>query len=1142
MPFQKAKNYPPHKKAECYFCGGTYSLQHICPAKGKTCSKCKKSNHFAKVCRSKAVNAVGNGAPESPSFTSELQNQEETEVFLYTIGKDSSSDEVFAEISVSRELKIKFKVDTGAQVNILPSQYLSKLSEKPKLSKATQRLTSYCGSSIPYLGVCSLSCSYKNGPIQSHVFYIVKSNTTPIIGLKTSKDLNLIKLVLNIEQSPESENVNVFKGIGKVETECEIHLKDNATPTVHPARKVPLAMKEKLKNELDRLESLDIIEKVSEPTDWVNAMVMVEKKDGTVRLCIDPVDLNKAIKRPHYPIPTFEDAVAEIDGAVIFSKLDARSGYWILPLSTRSSYLTTFSTIFGRYRWKRYPFGLVSAQDEFQRKMEEAFEGLKGIRILVDDILVYGKSRREHDERLTAVLNRAKETGIRFNKDKCEFAKDQVKYFGHIISKEGIKPDPEKIKAIRDMPNPKSKEELQTLLGMLNFLSKYIPDLSSKNKPLRDLTKATEFKWEAVHKSSMEEIKRSISDSLSFFEHDCKTLDLKVDASKHGLGAELSLKGKIFGFASRALSKTEQNYSQMEKELYAIVFGCKHFHHYIYGRKVFVTTDHRPLETILSRPLHDAPARLQRMMIQIQPYDLEVRYSPGAEIPIPDALSRLHLPDMDTQLQNDIEVYVHTVMKSLPVSDSKLEEIRHETRQDAQLATLTSLVHDGWPSKRQSCPMEVLAFWNIQHELSVHDGLLLKGQRIIIPHTLRTNILHQLHHAHLGIDKTKMRARMIVYWPKMNADIERFVQNCEICSKFAANNQKEPLRSSQIPSIPWQHLGIDLFEWNRACYLIISDYYSRFFEVEKLPSQTSSTIIEKMKTIFSRFGIPQLISSDNGPQLFSQEFKDFAQSWGISLKTSSPIYPRSNGLVEKSVQICKKILTKAKEAGTDPHIALLEYRNSPVDSYASPAQLLMSRQLRSILPSTYQQLKPRIVPTKDFMQHRLVEQNRQKSYYDKSAKQLPELQTGEKVFIQKMANSSWTKAKIISRHENPRSYVVETADGSRLRRNRTHISRRHFPTPTSPGTPTTRNKNNDTAYLDTSHAANPHIDSYPTEEAREIDQESHKEKAPLSQNSSPNIRPASPCHMEVTPLPSVSVNLPRTRSGRVIRPITRLDI
>ncbi|KAK2710413.1 hypothetical protein QYM36_011810 [Artemia franciscana] len=431
-------------------------------------------------------------------------------------------------------------------------------------------------------------------------------------------------------------------------------------------------------------------------------MVMVEKKDGGVRLCIDPVDLNKAIKRPYYPVPSFEDAVAELDGAAVFSRLDARSGYWILPLSTRSSYYTTFSTIYGRYRWKRYPFGLVSAQDEFQRKMEEAFEGLEGIRILVDDILVYGKNREEHDQRLSAVLRRARKKRIRFNSEKCEFSKDKGKYFGHIISRDGIKPDPEKIRAIQDMPSPQSKEELQTLLGMLNFLSKYIPDLSSKNKPLRDLTKATDFRWETDHEASMKEIKSCISENLAFFDHKCKVVELKVDASKHGLGAELSSNGKIVGFASRALSTTEQNYSQLEKELYAIVFGCKHFHHYIYGRKTIVTTDHRPLETILSRPLHMAPARLQRMMIQIQPYDIEVHYSPGSDIPVPDALSRLHLPDVDTKMQNDIEVFVHTVMKSLPVSDSKLDEIRRETEKDTQLKAVKELILKGWPGTRQS--------------------------------------------------------------------------------------------------------------------------------------------------------------------------------------------------------------------------------------------------------------------------------------------------------------------------------------------------------------------------------------------------------------------------------------------------------
>ncbi|KAK2707613.1 hypothetical protein QYM36_015351, partial [Artemia franciscana] len=323
--------------------------------------------------------------------------------------------------------------------------------------------------------------------------------------------------------------------------------------------------------------------------------------------------------------------------------------------------------------------------------MEEAFEGLEGIRILVDDILVYGKNREEQYQRLSTVLRRAREKGIRFNSEKCEFSKDKVKYFGHIISRDRIKPDPEKIRAIQDMLSPQSKEELQTLLGMLNFLSKYIPDLSSKNKPLRDLTKATDFRWETDHEAK----------NLAFFDHKCKVVELKVDASKHGLGAELSSNGKIVGFASRALSTTVQNYSQLEKELYVIVFGCKHFHHYIYGRKTIVTTDHRPLETILSRPLNTAPAQLQRIMIQIQPYNIKVHYSPGSDIPVPDALSRLHLPDVDTKMQNDIEVFVHTVMKSLPVSDSKLDEIRRETEKDTQLKAVKELILKGWPAKEE---------------------------------------------------------------------------------------------------------------------------------------------------------------------------------------------------------------------------------------------------------------------------------------------------------------------------------------------------------------------------------------------------------------------------------------------------------
>ncbi|KAK2720526.1 hypothetical protein QYM36_004414, partial [Artemia franciscana] len=241
---------------------------------------------------------------------------------------------------------------------------------------------------------------------------------------------------------------------------------------------------------------------------------------------------------------------------------------------------------------------------------------------------------------------------------KCQIAVQSVCDFGHIISNAGIKPDPEKLRAINEMPTPKSKEELQTLLGMLNFLSRYIPNLATHNQPLRDLIKANEFEWKELHTTCLNQLKESIVTNLAFFDSSSPTLELEVDASKHGLEAQISANGKIFAYASRSLSKSEQNYSQLEKELFAIVCGCRHYHHYLYGRKVQVITDHRPLESILIKPLHTAPPRIQRLMMYIQPYDLTFKYRAGTEIPVADALSRLHLPDIDEELHKEIEIFV----------------------------------------------------------------------------------------------------------------------------------------------------------------------------------------------------------------------------------------------------------------------------------------------------------------------------------------------------------------------------------------------------------------------------------------------------------------------------------------------------
>ncbi|KAK2703611.1 hypothetical protein QYM36_017913 [Artemia franciscana] len=354
-------------------------------------------------------------------------------------------------------------------------------------------------------------------------------------------------------------------------------------------------------------------------------------------------------------MPTLDEAVLKHAGAKYFTKLDARHGYWSLELDEESSKLTTFNIPYGRYKFKRMPFGLISAQDEFQRRMEEAFESIKGFSVIVDDIIISGRTDEEHDSNVFSALIRAREKCVKLNLQKCVFKSDSIPYFGHIISEAGIYPDPRKVRALKKIRIPSTKDELQTVLGMMNYLARYIPNLSSLNQPLRELANQREFKWEEEQNSAFTNIKESICDSLSFLDPTSGNTELQVDASKFGLGATVLQNGKTVSFASRSLNRTEQNYSQIEKELYAILFGCLHYHQYLYGQKFIVVSDHKPLQVVLNSPISKSSPRLQRMLLKIQPYDFTVIFRPGKEIPVADALSRLYLPEEDTETQMEIE-------------------------------------------------------------------------------------------------------------------------------------------------------------------------------------------------------------------------------------------------------------------------------------------------------------------------------------------------------------------------------------------------------------------------------------------------------------------------------------------------------
>lgn len=298
-------------------------------------------------------------------------------------------------------------------------------------------------------------------------------------------------------------------------------------------------------------------------------------------------------------------------------------------------------------------------------------------------------------------------------------------------------------------------------------------------------------------------------------------------------------------------------------------------------------------------------------------------------------------------------------------------------------------------------------------------------------------MLSRVHASHLGVEKTKQRAHDIMFWPGMGKEIENIVRKCSICLTYHPSNTKEPMISHKVPDRPWQVVATDLFTWSNEDYLVTVDYYSRYFELDKLSSTTSTAVIDKLKAAFAQHGIPEAVISDNGPQYSSGEFAAFARTWEFKHTNTSPYYPQSNGLAEKSVQTAKMLLEKAKADKRDPHLSLLEYRNSPVDGFKSPAQLLMSRRLRSTLPNTNQQLLPKVVRRKDVRAKRLQKQQSQKSYYDRSARPLSQLKEGQAVRVHEQGY--WKPAVIVRSAGTERSYHVRTSDGREYRRNRRHL-------------------------------------------------------------------------------------------------------
>lgn len=573
---------------------------------------------------------------------------------------------------------------------------------------------------------------------------------------------------------------------------------------------------------------------------------------------------------------------------------------------------------------------------------------------------------------------------------------------------------------------------------MVKYLAQYIPHESTWTAPLRQLLKQdADWIWQPEHDDALEKIKNILTQGpvLQYYNVN-NQVTVQADASQSGLGACLLQQGQPIAYASRALTTTEQNYSQIEKEMLAICFACSKFHQYIYGKYVKVQTDHSPLVTIFKKSIGKASPRLQRMLLQLQRYTLNVNYVPGKYMYAADTLSRAYIEgEPGFGCPADMEVMVHSLVTNLAFNAASLGEIKRATAEDQVLQRLRNIIKSGWPAKCSAVSADIKPYWHLRDELIEAEDLLFAGDRIIIPVHLRPQIINLIHESHLGCDKNKSRARNIVYWPGISKDITEVVDKCAICLKYRASNLKEPLMPHPVPEYPWQKVGMDIMTIKGHDYLVVVDYFSKYPEVAKMEYKTAACVILHLKSIFARHGIPEEIMSDNMP-FNSKEFHDFTREWGIEQSTSSPRYPQANGQSERAVQTVKMMIKKAQEEGRDPYLALLEYRNTPVTGMPySPAQMLMSRTLRTKLPTQKKLLRPQVVNAHKHLQQR---QERYKHFHDKGSKQLKELAPGDAVHVRH--NNVWEPAMVVRKDNKPRSYIIQH-DGNYLRRNRRHLMR-----------------------------------------------------------------------------------------------------
>lgn len=717
---------------------------------------------------------------------------------------------------------------------------------------------------------------------------------------------------------------------------------------------------------------------------WASPIVLPKKKNGDYRLCVDLRQVNNQTISDAYPMPDLRNLIKQVSGAKVFSTLDLNSGYWQVEVEEGSRPMTAFSTPRGLYQFRVMPFGLKNAPATFMRLMEEVLSGYTGefCQVYLDDILIYSKSFYEHLEHLARVLERLKLHGLTCQLKKCQFASNSVEYLGHVLTEKGLERQNEKNKAIEEQERPRTKRQVRQFLGLCGWYSSFVPHFETKAAPLTDLlNKDKPFKWTSKEENAFQEIKRAICNSprLAYLDPS-REVCLQTDASDIGLGAVLFHEGvgggkDIIEYASRKLSPTERNYCTAEKEALAVVWAVGKFRGYLEGRKFKLFTDNSSLQWL--NKTSGAKSKLMRWALILNDFDFEIHHVPGTSNQAADSLSRNPVdeskPAKELQ-EREIPGAVRDKQSSVLLAiaghnsnDIDLELIRKWQTEDKACSRMKS-----WLNRRSSdCRYVPPQFKMCYKNFRLEDNILMYSSHlpgsspvIVIPKSQTEPILRKYHDnpeaGHPGQEETYSSIRKRFFWLNMRRDIKTYVQTCSVCACTKATNQKaSSSMRGRRPHQPWEVLALDLMgpyprtARGKTGILVVTDLFTRWVEAFPIPEATSGRILNLLRTeVFSRYGYPRCILTDNGSQFTSKQWLQCLSDWGIEHWTTPIYHPQANPTERRNQELKKLLrvhLLDKEHTKWDQHLheSLLAIRQrvNRVTGF-SPAELFLGRSIK----------------------------------------------------------------------------------------------------------------------------------------------------------------------------------------------------